>query len=133
MIKRPSIRLRLIDGLQRVADQVSKHLMQELRRSKVHPHAGSNLRNGIVIGVGNGRCERQADDAISMASLGQKVNELDGSTVIPNFITIASNRQSAAAANNHLISHQKSPIGKNYLANLSEQCAGVESPSQEAI
>lgn len=106
------VRLRFIDRLERIRDQVSENLMKVLRRGKVHAQARCDLCNRLVVRVENDRSEGESNDANALPCLHEQVHEMDWSPVIPDFQKLVSVGQFPPTGNHHLIAHQQPSFGK---------------------
>lgn len=124
---RGSICLRLVDRLERIRDHVSKHFVEKLSGSKVHAKTRGNLGYALVVSIDNPGCKRQRDDAVSVTSLVDQINELNRHAFVQNFHSIGANRQRAPALNHDLVCHQKFSLGTVFdIASLNARAFGVE-------
>lgn len=126
-----SIRLRLIRRLHGALDHVVQRLAQELREHEVHSDPGAYRDLGNVsLYARCSECQVQVpvNDAGINEQIGEAKRNLDRLRNDPLYIA-QSHR--LAAAQNHLVAHQVSPLGfrdfADGLSSLNAKLAGVES------
>lgn len=111
-----SIRLRFIDWLQRVGNHVTEKLVEKLCGPEVHPHATCHIHDTFIFAAVNyPGAKGQVYDAVSLPGLQNQVHELGDLAIVANVQPLIANWEFAATPNHDFLSHQPSPLGKNYL------------------
>ena len=105
-----SIRLRLIDWLQCVVDQLSKDVPDGLRRHNVHAQSARNIHEWPACPVNNDRPEGEAYRAVNHSVFGEDINIRNGDVAIPNLERGLANYQFAPGLNDHLVISHNSPL-----------------------
>ena len=124
-----SIRLRLVDWLQGVVDQIGEQVAKTLRCDDTHSYPVSQDDLALVCRVCGRAAERQIDGATLLAILRHNVDKCRNEAGVHD-INFATAHSLAAAKNSpNLISHQKFPFSENHpsLVNLNAKLAGVQS------
>lgn len=123
-----SIRLRLIGWFRRFINDARQNIAKQLRRDETHAVPGDDTGFCLVPRVNHGGCQRQIDGSIKNTVLNDKIVEhYRGVSVANNPDLLVAQAERFAAANHHLICHQKSPIGTSYdVSSLNAHAVGVQ-------
>lgn len=123
-----SIRLRLVNWLERIGNHVAKHFVQVLGRSKMHSQADGNLSNAFPVRVQYAGAKAYCNDPVSLAGLSYQINELNRLAIVPNLPSVGAHRKFVARSYDHLIAHQPLPFPTPNI--LPSQTEAVESPKR---
>lgn len=125
-----SIRLRLVDWLQRIRDHISKGRMQALRDSQVHAQSCANSGLGCIPGIYDRSGQGQVEIAAVLADLCDPINKLDANVALDNHPSLFAYLKGLAGPKNRLdlVSQFNLPQNQNLnVSNLNANAVGVES------
>lgn len=122
-----SIRLRLIDWLERILDKMAELRVKHLRKLHIEPKPRADMSLGRAIPVNDTLGQRYVDYASANNAALCEQRRHDGRNIFVNDDPIhVAYLQGLTRPNHDFLSHQSSPFGKNHLDSLNAKSAGVE-------
>ena len=134
-----SIRFGFIDWLQRISNQIAKHLMQKLRRPQMKTDAIAHYSNALVIGINHATGEGQRDNAVGLTRFCNQINEFNRHVIVNDIPPFAANSDLASGLfvsishQKNLLKNQNISIGRNYATDSqSLSSVGPQAPAHTA-
>lgn len=123
-----SIRLRFIDWFRSLIDKARKHVAKNLGVHQPYPVARYDTHLGAIGPVSVNGGQTQIDNTIGNPVLRDKIAKYNRSLAVDNLgVESFRQRKHIAGLNNHLIAHQKPPLGKVFnVSSVNAQTAGVQ-------